>query len=306
MRVSDNTARASVEEALRKTRSRMEGLQIKNATQKRLTVPSDDPAANTKILDIRTQTTMHSQYSSNGDIAKNRLIMTDAALGELYDIFVRAKEIALGQSSDASANADSRLGVAQEISALYQQLVSVANRRVGQQYLFSGYKTLTNPYSALGEYKGDSGEIPVEIQKDVFIAMNLPGPHVFEAKLLHPDDKARVIAAQERGQDLSTQQAPLKPTGALNLFQELDALRTGLLTNDTITVRDSLENLDAIINHVIILRSKVSSRVSGIDTAIGQTGKLDLANAELMSQLEDADYAELWSNLAKEETVLRS
>lgn len=314
MRVSDNTSKAAVNEAIRRGRGRMEELQLKNATQKRLVSAADDPAAHSKIMDIRTQATVNKQFEDNAALAKNRLVMTDNALSELYDIFTRAKEIAIGQSSEASANADSRLGVAQEVSALYKQLVGTANRRIGEQYLFGGFKTLTPPYTADGEYMGDHGEIPVEIQKDVYISANVPGSMVFETKRYLPGDQARSPAAVDKtgGPGSSEGKVPriekqmARPVETVNIFHELDGLRVGLLTNDTATIRDSLDKLDEIIKNIITLRSKVSSRVAGIDNALGQTSKIDQANAELLSQLEDADYTELWSNLAREESVMRS
>ena len=306
MRVSDNTTRSAVDEALRRTRSRMEELQMKNATQKRMLSGADDPAANTKLMDIRTQTAVNKQFESNAQLAKNRLSMTDTALNEVYDIFVRAKEIAIGQSSDASANSDSRLGVAQEVNALYKQLVSVANRRIGQQYLFGGFKTLDQPYDPDGNYKGDMGEIPIEIQKDVFTAANVPGPHIFEIKKFLPNEQFRNPAMVPEGRVSAVEKQQVPSLQKYSAFAELDALRTGLLTNDTETIRSSLDNLDEVIKNVVTLRAKVSSKVAGIDAALGQTQKIDQSNAELSSQLEDADFAQVYSDLAREETVLKS
>ena len=316
MRVSDNTTAAAVGDSLKHTRTKMERLQIQNATQKKLLTPSDDPAANSKIMDIRTESTVNGQFANNAMLAKNRLSMTDTALNEMYDLFVRAKEIAISQSSDASASPDSRLGVAQEVKSLYQQLISVANRRSGAHYLFSGFKTQTPAYTAEGEFRGDKGEIPVEIQKDVFIATNITGPEVFEIKKYRLDDSNRTPAALERTNpaaagDKDAKDEPnalkaAKVAETINVFHELDSLRVGLMTNDTATIRDTMEHLDEIIKTVITTRAKVSSRVSGIDTAVGSTQRTDTQNAELATQLEDADYAELWSNMAKEETVLRS
>lgn len=313
MRVSDNTSAGSVKEALRRTRSKMERLQIQNATQKKLITPSDDPAANAKIMDIRTQKTINSQFASSGALAKTKLSYADSALNEVYDIFVRAKEIAINQSSAASASSDSRLGVAQEVSALYQQLVAIANRRIGEEYLFGGFKTLTAPYTATGEYKGDMGEMPVEIQKGVFIPANIPGPFIFQIhRYLNADqgrspaatDKSLVQAAQGDKPPSERQDAPSIET--IDVFKELDALRVGLLTNDTVTIRDTMERLDEVIKNTVTTRAKISARVSSIDQAIGASEKSDLSNAELATQLEDADYTELWSDLAKEETVMRS
>lgn len=305
MRVSENTSASSVGEALRRTRGHMEKLQIQNATQKKLLNPSDDPAGMAKILDIRTQTTINSQFESNGAMAKHRLEVTDGALSEMYELFLRAKEIAIAQSSEASASVDSRLGVAQEVSSLYNQLVSIGNRRVGEHYLFSGFKTLTPAYSNDGEYKGDQGEIPIEIQKGVFTAMNIPGPDVFEIKRYAPKDRGRQLAEVDKT-SASPEEKTAMPAEVINAFRELDALRVGLLTNDTITVRDRMEHFDEVMSNIVTTRAKLSSRVSGIDAALASSQRVDAQNAELSTQLEDADYAELWSNLAKEESVLRS
>jgi len=67
-----------------------------------------------------------------------------------------------------------------------------------------------------------------------------------------------------------------------------------------------MERLDELIKNTITVRAKVSARSNSIDQAIGASEKADLSNAELATQIEDADYTELWSNLAKEETILRS
>jgi flagellar hook-associated protein 3 FlgL len=83
-------------------------------------------------------------------------------------------------------------------------------------------------------------------------------------------------------------------------------LRVGLLTNDTATIRDTMEHLDEIIKNITMNRAKLSARVAGIDSAVGSTQRTEVQNIEIASQLEDADYAELWSNMAKEETALRS
>ncbi|MGE4232179.1 MAG: flagellar hook-associated protein FlgL [Bacteriovoracia bacterium] len=319
MRVSDNTSKGAVGEALKRTRTKIEDLQIKNAIQKKIVRPSDDPAVNSKVMDIRTQTTTNAQFEQNGVLAKSKLSFADAALGEMVDIFVRAKEIAISQSSDASASEASRLGVAQEVAALYRQLISVANRRIGNTYLFGGYKTNTPPYTPEGEYHGDMGETPVEVQKDVYVMVNLPGPFIFEISKYRPEDNPRSPASidktdlselnkfDERAEKKKMEATPPpEPLEVINAFKEIDQLRTGLLTNDTTTIRDTLDRLDEIIKNTISLRAKISGRVSGIDLSMNATQKTDVSNAEIATQLEDADYAELWSNLAKEETVLRS
>jgi flagellar hook-associated protein 3 FlgL len=333
MRVSDNTSRHAVHDALGRTRARIEDLQLKNATLKKLNAPSDDPAANAKIMDIRTQSSVNKQFDMNANTAKDRLQHTENAVQELTDILLRAKEIALNQSSGASATPESRAGVAQEVAQLYKQVVAIANRRIGDHYIFGGFKTLTPPYGIDGSYRGDLGEMPLEIQKGVNVSSNIPGPSVFKAKRYLSEDLPNAILqediresaqespfapnvppprgpASEKSKDGSGQIVPtaqqVQPSETIDLFKTIEMLRVGLLTNDTHTIRGTLEAIDALTENTISIRSKIGSRIMGIDAALGATDRTNLQNAMVQSNLEDADYAELWSSLAKEESVLRA
>src|SRR5690606_26299962 len=58
---------------------------------------------------------------------------------------------------------------------------SIANKRVGQKYIFGGFKSLTKPFTETGEYKGDRGHTTLEIAKDFFVPTNLHGAEVFLA-----------------------------------------------------------------------------------------------------------------------------
>jgi flagellar hook-associated protein 3 FlgL len=306
----------------------MEDLQLKNSTLKKLNAPSDDPVANSKIMDIRTQSSVNKQFDMNAGTAKDRLQHSENAVQELTDLLVRAKDIALNQSSGASATPESRAGVAQEITQLYKQAVAIANRRIGDHYIFGGFKTLTQPYTVDGSYRGDAGEMPLEIQKGVFVNSNVPGPKVFQARRYTIDSQAEAALADDAAESAienpifaSNQPQSRKPAAdgeprtemvipqpleTVDLFRSIDALRIGLLTNDTNTIRATLEPLDSLIENTVSLRSKIGSRIMGIDSAIGATERTNLQNATVQSNLEDADYAELWSSLAREESVLRA
>ena len=89
-------------------------------------------------------------------------------MADLAEVVLRAKEIALSQSSSASSGEETRLGVAEEVVQLIKHAISTGNRRVGDRYLFGGYKTQTPPIDSDGIYSGDDGHMMVEIAEDVF------------------------------------------------------------------------------------------------------------------------------------------
>ncbi|RYZ84193.1 MAG: hypothetical protein EOP04_18490 [Proteobacteria bacterium] len=92
----------------------------------------------------------------------------------------------------------------------------------------------------------------------------------------------------------------------VNIFEEIKNLRIGLLTGDLDTVRNTLERFDQMHSRVNAMRSKVGSRLNGLQSLTQSLERQNITNAQLSSHLEDADMAQVVSDLAKEETVFRS
>ena len=318
MRVTQNTNFDQVRENVQRSKGRMEKLQMQNSTMKKLNAPSDNPVGAAKVLEVRTDKVNNDQFLTNAKLAESQLSNTDHALGELADLVVRAKEIALGQSSGASSTDETRIGIAEEVSQLYQQAVSVANRRVGDRYLFGGFKTDKPPVSPEGRYAGDRGTQMVEIAKDVFLASNVAGIDAFNT---HPDSSAdaqlqkgygaRSPASETTATDAELRGAPVEgyvraKLENVNVFDELQNLRIGLLTGNVDEVRSTLDRFDTMHSHLLANRAKVGSRMAGIDNSEKAIERQNLTNAQLTTTIEDADMAQVVSDMAKEEQVFRS
>ena len=319
MRVSDNTNMGVVRDSISRARSRMDDLQTQTATMKKLNKPSDDPVGSAKVLEVRTDKVNNDQFQNNAKLAETFLDNTDHALEDLSDIVMRAKEIAVGQSSAASSTAESRLGVAEEVNQLLQRAIATANRRIGDRYLFGGYKTTNPPVDSEGNYQGDHGEVMIEISREVFIGMNVPGYEAFNSHPENSADHKRIEQQVDPKSDPKTQNAanrrlaseeegPAVPAGPqnVNIFQELKALRVGLLTGDIETVRGTLERFDEVQGKVVATRAKVGSRIQGIQGNVTAMERHNITNAGLTSSIEDADMTQVVSDLAKEETVFKS
>jgi flagellar hook-associated protein 3 FlgL len=179
MRIADKMAFNQVNKNIAKNRTELSGLQNEAATQKRVGKPSDDPTAAARVLVQRGEEKTNEQFLKNLNTAKSFLEFTDQSLGDLTDGLIRAKELALSQANDASGNGQSRKVTATEIGQLYDQAVQIANRKLGERYVFSGHKTTTMPFDITGNYHGDDGEIKIQTNKDSFVAMNLSGDKLF-------------------------------------------------------------------------------------------------------------------------------
>lgn len=331
MRVTQNTNYETVRGSINKSKGRMENLQLQAATLRKLNAPSDDPIGAAKVLSVRTDKVNIAQYQVNAKQAEGMLSSAETALGDLADIVVRAKEISVGQASGASANDDTRIAIAEEVGQLFQQAVAAANTRVGDRYIFGGYKIHRPPVTGEGQYVGDDGQIMLEIANDVFVTANIPGMEAFNTKPKSSIDfrnleeqKARNKEAMELVGRAPAQTKPLAEgqeggtnvdrSGVagevdaenVNVFDELQNLRISLLTGDLEGTRNSLDRFDEIHAKLVAVRAKVGSRMQGIQNTILSLERHGLSNAQLTSSLEDADMAQVVSDLAKEETIFRS
>lgn len=311
MRVTDNTNYGVVRDSIGRAKGRMENLQMETATLKKLNRPSDDPVGAAKVLEVRTDKVNNEQYQVNAKLAQAFLDNTDHALEELSEIVIRAKEIAINQSSNASSTPETRLGVSEEVSQLFQRAVATGNRRIGDRYIFGGYRTTVPPVDSEGGYRGDDGQMMVEVGREVFLGVNVPGHEVFNSRPESSADKRginRTLASSGAGQAGAGQAGAAEQPDLqnVNLFQQLKALRTGLLTGDIEIVRDSLSGFDDLLGKIVATRSKIGSRIQSIEGNLSALDRHNITNAQLTSSIEDADMTQVVSDLAKEETVFKS
>ncbi len=315
-RVTENSNQASISYALNRTKKKLEDLQLKGATLKNISKPSDNPVSNVESLQLKSTKSDNIQYERNIDQANLVLNTLEQSLEEITEILNKAKEIAIAQSSDIY-NPDVRKNVSHEVIQLRNQLIAIANTRSGNKYIFSGHKTLTPPFDKEGNYQGDEGIIELEISKDFFIPTNIPGNKVFFVQptanrsapkstqqkhradeLIQEDDKIK-----KNSRDLASI-SPAQSTRPDSMFRILDNLITGLENDDSDVIKGTLERFDDALSQVITLRTKVGSLSN---TLMASSSRLEKDNLDIdtrNSKLIDADIAELYSDLTRQKNIL--
>ena len=191
-RVSENSSHASLGYTLKKTKKRLEDLQLKGSTLRKISKPSDDPLASIESLNISSRLNNNKQFQQNSDSALLQLNMTEKAIEAISDIVMRAKELAVGQASDLY-NPEVRKNIAYEIKQLKNQALAIGNKRVGSRYLFSGFKSLTPAFDETGNFQGDKGKVTLEIAKDHFVPINIDGHEIFNGTGAYKDMPAKPI-----------------------------------------------------------------------------------------------------------------
>jgi flagellar hook-associated protein 3 FlgL len=342
MRIADKMNFEQVKSNLGKNRSDMADLQNQAATQKRVTKPSDDPLAATRILASKSDISSGQQFVKSVSQAKSFLESSDQCLGELTDLLVRAKELALSQSNDASSGRQTRFIAATEVEQLHAQAVQVGNRKQGDRFLFGGFRTSRPPFDAKGRYSGDDGEMKIAINKEAHVAMNIPGRRVFlgASELARPSrDKANQIEKPEKfdsvdsvdgevvsrgpaseaavraafadsgkfpSADSSSEDNDTNSVTGVSVFKVLHDLEIGLRANDKGSIQDSIDSIDAALNQVVTARAQLGSRTATLTSTTEGLQKAQVDSKVLVSNLEDVDTFELVSDINKNESTLKA
>lgn len=310
-RVSENSSIHSINYAVGKTKGKVEDLQLKGSTLKRVAKPSDDPVGNVELLAIRSQNIDAGQYLRNLNFAQTQLSFTENVLEEMTDLLVKAKELAVGQASSIYS-AEIRQGVSKEIHQLRQQVVSLANKRMGNRYLFAGQKVLTRPFDQEGKYFGDLNKINIEINKDVYVPINITGKELFYSKTKKPAEKSDLDLTPpplEADPQIEVMRKPASTEAEevpATIFDELRALENALLTDNPQIIQGLLERLDDSIDRVVTYRTEIGALTNTISNAETNIEKTKLLNEAHKSKIEDADVTELFTDLQKEQNVLKA
>lgn len=330
MRVADKMNHTQVVGNLQKNRYDLSKFQNQAALQKRITKPSDDPLGAARILESRTEMKGFEQFEKNIVSAKAFVEFSETSLGEVGELLIRAKELAIQQASDGAAGPETRKMVAKEIKQIFGQLVNIGNRKIGDRYLFGGYKTNKAPFDLKGNYYGDDSEIEIPIDKDAKVVMNIPGSKVFMGKNINdPIGSTKELDPSLREDDTDvTPPPPLRgpatsiedsivndPTinnkgywgpRSVNIFSTIEALDIGLQTNDKVVVQNSLDFIDDAVSQINQARAELGARVSVLNTGLDTIQKLQVDSKILESNIEDVDMYELVNNLNRTQNQLEA
>ncbi len=148
---------------------------------------SDNPAAVAQSALFGSAIAKDDSFVQTATGETSRLQVTDSTLGEVVTQVTAALSVAVS-GNNGTLNASDIASVAQELSGIRDQVLSLANASYQGQYLFGGSQgsvppftldTLTNPATA--NYSGDNNVQYVETPSGQNIQVNLPGSSVFGA-----------------------------------------------------------------------------------------------------------------------------
>jgi flagellar hook-associated protein 3 len=147
MRISDNTKFNTMMDNLFTVQDRYNALMDKMSSQKNINKPSDDPIGMSRVMKYRETQAAVGNYTSNVESAEAWITMSESKLTSVNDLLVRAKEIALAQSSGTATSA-TRQQAAVEVEQIFDEIKSLANSKYSDRYLFAGSRMSQEPFSS--------------------------------------------------------------------------------------------------------------------------------------------------------------
>ncbi|EST10665.1 flagellar hook-associated protein FlgL [Sporolactobacillus laevolacticus] len=257
--------------------SKIADYQNQLASGKKITRPSQDPVVATMGIAYRTDVSHVEQYQKNVTNAYKWLDSSDDTLKQVDDVLNRVRELTNEASTD-TYTADQRKAIGAEVDQLTQQLVSLGNTQVGGQYIFSG---------------SDSANSLLTQAADGTVTIN-------QTALNNPDFSVAVNDGIKMAINVNPNQVFTS-----SLFSDLNDLKNAL-NGGSATGTDINNYLGKIDTHLDALsnaQADLGAKTNRIDMTKNRLDAQKTIATQVMSDNEDADYAETIVKLNQQQNV---
>lgn len=246
------------------------------STGQALNLPSDNPAATAALIENKTEAASIDQFTQSISTVQGSLQTADTALGSVVNSLNQA--LSIGTEGASGTNSTSELqGLAQQVSAIQQTVLGLANTSYQGIYLFAGTKSTAAPYVANAlsssgvSYNGNSGTNSVDVGPGQSVVTNAPGSSIFNGA----------------GSDV---------------FQALHDLSNALNTNTNIP--GALSELESAYNNVNSQRTFYGNTLDQLNSVNGNLTQEQLTLTQQLNTLAAANPATAASNLSQDENTL--
>ncbi|MCB5187995.1 flagellar hook-associated protein FlgL [Methylobacillus caricis] len=287
MRISTNTMYQNGVTRLSQIQAEQSKLMEQISSKKRILTPADDPVGSARALGIQNSQSINTQFARNRQFAENGMNTVESNLNSVTDMLLAMKSTLL-EGGNASYDNTQRSYLAIDLRNNLEGLIALANAKDGSgNYLYSGYKTDTAPYTQTVTgvaYNGDDQVRKLQVSSSRQLAVTDTAPNIF----------------QSNGNDVFatlTQIANLLDTPVTN-DAEAQALRDGLDT--------AINSLQATMDNVLTVRARNGSGLKELESLNTDGSDRDLQYAKSLSEIQDLDYAKALSDLTKQQTVLEA
>lgn len=282
MRITHQILNQTALDGMQTNLQRLAKIQKQAVTSKRVNLPEDDPFAVEQSLGFRRRLEASETTRKNIGLSLDWLNATDKALDDMSSLLSRARMLAV-KGANGTLGLEERSAVAVEVDGLLEQAVGIGNTRHGDHYLFSGFQVDTAPFDVTRDvttdsitattYNGDTGLINREVEPGTDMAINVLGDPLF--------------------------------SDAFDTLVELrDALQATPFSIDDVT--SALDDIKTRLDNVLNMQAAIGTKMSRLESTSQRMEDSEAGFVELLSQAEDADMAEVISQLNQQGFVYQT
>ena len=285
MRIATAYAQQLAVEGIAERQAKLLEAQEQLSSGKRVSTPSDDPAAAAQAERLRSREARIAAEQRAATHARQMLSSADTALGDATDLLQSARE-ALLAASNATTTPQDRALYGEQLRQLRGQLLAVANRGDGTGgYVFGGQGTLTHPVAESGtQYLAPAGTQVVGQEQQNPVSL---------------DGRENFTAIRT-------------PSGTESIFERLDTAIAALTDPATTQVQaaaaagTAIGSVDRAIDRFGVTRTVVGERLRALDAHEQALASGSIENQSRLSDLVDVDFARGASNMIQQQTSLEA
>ncbi|HEX4977132.1 MAG TPA: flagellar hook-associated protein FlgL [Nocardioides sp.] len=260
---------------LQQNLSRIQRTQGQLSSGRLLQAPSDDPGGAGAALRQRADIARSTQLARNATDGLGWLETADSSLDDVGSALQRVRELLVQANSTGTLSQAGAEAIADEIDALRDQLLSLANTQYLGRPIFGGATAGGEAYDpATGAFVGDTQPVSRAVRPGTAVQVNVTGPEVFG------------------------------PPGA-DVFSYLEDVASHL-RSDWSQLPSDLAAADAHLERALGARSVVGARYAQLETMRDRTDQDLLLLRERLSEIENIDLAATIVDLQLQETAYQA
>ena len=149
MKISDNMKYTVLQQSVNRVSQQLNDLQTKISTQKTVNTPSDDPIKFATCISFDSELGLNDQYNTNLLQLATLTSMNDACFTTISDQLDIIIDLANNYSTMDDTMQDS---TSEEVKGIIEHLVTVANTKLGNTYIFGGEQADSAPFQLNNDY----------------------------------------------------------------------------------------------------------------------------------------------------------
>lgn len=149
MRISESMRYRLFQSCINKVGQQLTDIEKKISTQKNINAPSDNPIVFARSVEYDSELSVSSQFNDNLQRLKTLVSMYDTSLTTVEDQLETLGRLAAGYGT---ADSSIRQSSVEELKNIIEQLVTVANTKLGNTYIFGGQQADSAPFRLNNDY----------------------------------------------------------------------------------------------------------------------------------------------------------